>query len=1189
MFLTLAEIQAFINFVNGNLGKKIFTDELISNVVPGKKLLTNGVGLGVDLVDDITYQLGIVGSWNIDNLDTPPIDVKIGERYYVSTAGTFNGIYAGEGDIVEFLSLTEIFVYPLESTLVRLSTLDDYATKTYAQGLVVGLLDDRGSFDASVTTDYPTIADDGSGVDGAILKGDIWFISADGTMGANSVLSGYSVRALVDNPGQTDSNWDILNVGLGYVPENVDKKKTSLNGALSSPNDTDYPSTLVVDAALNLKADILDQTHTGAMRLPSSLKIYDTVATTKEVAVDVSGLTVGAPRTVTFPDRNIALGDLPLFAATTNYRQYAIIQQDGLLYSAKVAFTSGASFSVSDWDSIGGVLKSQVTGNQSIVSGYEYFIVASPNVAITLETPDPSAVPDGSRIVIHNLAFNAVATLGKTNWTAGTGFAVAPSFDTVATATIPSYSKGATTVLTSRQSTGVWVKETTYGSTIPVGTTVGAGKAYFAREDDVTATVSFNLGNIPAATNTIVTFPNANVNLGKVSQAASTSTDGYLTSTDWNTFNNKNNKNVRIIRVSTQNYTVTTADADGNTSIYMEYTGVGNPTITIPASLTNPITIFNFSYPKNLNITWSGSHPIGGMGATSPSVIPGFDGIRAYPYKFDTIQYYQVEWVSRTRYSSNMFSIYDYNDITKNIGFNTSGIGTGQLRAIIMPNADVNLGNVAQAASTSTTGYLTSTDWNTFNGKQATLVSGNNIKTVNGSSLLGSGNLTITTPTTFSDIAFRIQDNNNATKQIAFEASGITAGQTRTVTMPDAPVNLGQMMNTVTVLGAYTIPEQESSVNPAQRYHLVMYGSYSINFSYVRGLAQVTNVTGVSITVTIAAPASFINDAGTVITNFTLLAGETAYVTQVGTTLILRRYASASSDNVRVYDQTDVTKRMRWNVSGIATGQTKTITMPNADVNLGTMSSVATTDSNTLSGTRCRIVGGSNNTVNSTDNIAIGCNDTIIEGNNLTLINTSGMGILGVDNSPLNRRAIALGSSTSPQVLFGAVTTNTPMFGAALGGITCCWTTTRAADGVLQYALLDGSNVPSAANSPKPSLGTTYIKGATIIDVEFIVSVGEILPSGGGLLAKRHYFAKRRVYVSATGQLPFYIPLTPNSQVITIDTDVSLGLPATGTCVCGVVVDAVNNRLLPTITVTTGAGQTNWEASVRVTSHFNYK
>lgn len=38
----------------------------------------------------------------------------------------------------------------------------------------------------------------------------------------------------------------------------------------------------------------------------------------------------------------------------------------------------------------------------------------------------------------------------------------------------------------------------------------------------------------------------------------------------------------------------------------------------------------------------------------------------------------------------------------------------------------------------------------------------------------------------YSDSTFRIQDNADATKEIAFEASGITTGTTRTVTVPDA-------------------------------------------------------------------------------------------------------------------------------------------------------------------------------------------------------------------------------------------------------------------------------------------------------------------------------------------------------------------------------------------------------------------
>ena len=47
------------------------------------------------------------------------------------------------------------------------------------------------------------------------------------------------------------------------------------------------------------------------------------------------------------------------------------------------------------------------------------------------------------------------------------------------------------------------------------------------------------------------------------------------------------------------------------------------------------------------------------------------------------------------------------------------------------------------AATTSVNGYLTSTDWTTFNNKQAALVSGTNIKTVNGTTLLGAGDVGI--------------------------------------------------------------------------------------------------------------------------------------------------------------------------------------------------------------------------------------------------------------------------------------------------------------------------------------------------------------------------------------------------------------------------------------------------------------
>ena len=49
-----------------------------------------------------------------------------------------------------------------------------------------------------------------------------------------------------------------------------------------------------------------------------------------------------------------------------------------------------------------------------------------------------------------------------------------------------------------------------------------------------------------------------------------------------------------------------------------------------------------------------------------------------------------------------------------------------------------------QSASSLNKGFLTSTDWNTFNGKQDALSSGVNIKTVQSTSIVGSGDVTIT-------------------------------------------------------------------------------------------------------------------------------------------------------------------------------------------------------------------------------------------------------------------------------------------------------------------------------------------------------------------------------------------------------------------------------------------------------------
>ena len=68
----------------------------------------------------------------------------------------------------------------------------------------------------------------------------------------------------------------------------------------------------------------------------------------------------------------------------------------------------------------------------------------------------------------------------------------------------------------------------------------------------------------------------------------------------------------------------------------------------------------------------------------------------------------------------------------------------------------------------------------------------------------------------FSDSLFRIQDNGDATKEIAFEASAITTGTTRTITMPDADVDLGALANvTLSNLGTTAINASLLADTPA--------------------------------------------------------------------------------------------------------------------------------------------------------------------------------------------------------------------------------------------------------------------------------------------------------------------------------------------------------------------------------------
>lgn len=125
------------------------------------------------------------------------------------------------------------------------STLN--SAKAYADGLVVGLWDDRGNFSVAGNV-FPSSG--GSGAAGAVLKGDIWTVSVAGTLGGVPVAARQTIRATIDTPGQTLGNWAI---GLA---------NTDLDDSITSGVTGRAPSQAAVFTALAGKSDV---GHTQAL------------------------------------------------------------------------------------------------------------------------------------------------------------------------------------------------------------------------------------------------------------------------------------------------------------------------------------------------------------------------------------------------------------------------------------------------------------------------------------------------------------------------------------------------------------------------------------------------------------------------------------------------------------------------------------------------------------------------------------------------------------------------------------------------------------------------------------------------------------------------------------------------------------------------------------------------------------
>ncbi len=160
------------------------------------------------------------------------------------------------------------------------------SAKSYAESLVVGLVDDRGNYNASSNL-FPSTG--GSGTAGAILKGDLWTVSVAGTLGGNEVTSGDFVRALIDTPGQTSSNWAVTENNIGYVAENASNKTDTMAGNTASS--VKYLSTKgVYDWVISL-GYITTAALSGYLTSATAALTYQAILTAANFGSFINGLT----------------------------------------------------------------------------------------------------------------------------------------------------------------------------------------------------------------------------------------------------------------------------------------------------------------------------------------------------------------------------------------------------------------------------------------------------------------------------------------------------------------------------------------------------------------------------------------------------------------------------------------------------------------------------------------------------------------------------------------------------------------------------------------------------------------------------------------------------------------------------------------------------------------------------------